>query len=235
MNQVSLKKSAEPAPHDGEKESLVKQLLLAAARGTGAGVLRVALALVAAALVNAAGATLALAFSANSWMGRGGPVLFALLIGIPFIIAVGVTGMMAYKQGLMGILSRLLETQAPALGSLGAKFLEKFLTKINYQPGGPVSDALLGQWRTFLKLQDDLPRPLPFLLGVLADKVPFSESITAVASSDMTLQEVAQESMEDMVQIAIEGGLRPESGPLLGALALQFALWVVLAAVLHYR
>eukprot|EP01034_Spumella_vulgaris_P044365 gene44365-55174_t len=99
---------------------------------------RVGLALVAAALVNAAGATLALAFSANSWMGRGGPVLFALLIGIPFIIAVGVTGMMAYKQGLMGILSRLLETQAPALGSLGAKFLEKFLTKINYQPGGPV-------------------------------------------------------------------------------------------------
>lgn len=235
MNQHSLKKSAEPARHDGKKESMVKQLLLAAARGAGAGVLRVALALLAAVLVNAAGVTLALAFSADAWMGHGGSVLFALLIGVPFIVAVGVTGMMAYKQGLMGILSRLLETQAPALAGLGASLLEKFLKTMDYQPGGPLSGALLDQWRKFLKLQDDLPRPLPFLLGALADKVPFSESITEVASGDMTLQEVAQEAMEDMVQLAIEGGLRPEPGPLFGALALQFALWVMLAAVLHYR
>jgi hypothetical protein len=236
MNQHSLEGSPVRARPAGDKESMVKTLLLAAARGTGAGVLRVVLALIAAVIVNGLGAAIVLGFSDElRGGGHGTAILFALFIGAPFFIAVGITGAMAYKQGLMGVLSRILETQAPALAGLGAKLLEKFLRSVNYQPGSPVSEALLGQWRKFLQLQEDLPRPLPFVLGTLASKVPFSDTITNVATTGTSLQEVARNAMDDMVERAIQAGFRPEASTLLGALGIQFALWVVLAAVLHYN
>lgn len=236
MTQLMWKGSTVPGGPAGDQESMVKQLLLAAARGAGAGVLRVVLALLAAVVVNSAGAALVLAFGTGLEAGgRSGSVVVALTIVLPFILALGVTGMMAYKQGLMGILSRVLETQAPALAGLGSRLLEKFLRKIDYRPGGQLTDSMLDQWRKFLSLQEALPKPLPFLLGSLAGKVPFSDSITRVGITGMTLQDVAQKAMDDLVRRGMQGGFRPEAGPLAGALALQFALWVVLAAVLHYR
>jgi hypothetical protein len=235
MNQPTLKDTPVPAQAAGGREALVKQLLLAAARGIGAGALRVALALVAAVLANAAGAAIAVAASDELSDGsRGAGILISVFILVPFMLAVGAIGTMAYRQALMGILARLLDTQAPALAALAATLLEKFLRKVNYQPGGPVAQALLGQWRRFLQLQQDLPRPMPMVLGSLAGKVPFSDSITAVATTGMSVQAVARAAMGRMVERAIAAGLRPDAGPLLGALALQFGLWVVLAAVLHY-
>lgn len=238
MNQHVLKGSPVRGRPTGDQESMVQALLLAAARGTGAGLVRSVLAFSAALLVNGLGLAIVLVYGngvASSIGGMGSGIVVMLAFGAPFVLAVGFVSAMAYKQGLMGILARVLETQAPALAGLGARFLEKFLQSVNYQPGGPVRDALLGQWRKFLKLQAGLPRPLPFVLSMLAGKVPFSETITRVAVDGMTLQQVAHAAMDDMVEHAIDGGFRPEAAPLLGALALQFALWVVLAAVLHYR
>ena len=238
MTQHVLKGSAVQGRPIGDQESMVKQLLLAAARGTGAGVLRSALAFIAAVAVNGLGVAILVGFGVTAIDGgkhMGAGLVLTLLIFTAFAVAVSFVGAMAYKQGLMGILSRMLETQAPALAGLGARLLEKFLRQIDYQPGGPVTGTLLNQWRKFLKLQETLPRPLPFLLGSLAAKVPLSDSITSVATTGMTLQEVAEQVMDCMVERATQGGFRPEAGPLLGALTVQFALWVVLAALLHYR
>jgi len=236
MNEKVLKDGLVQAAPAGDKESMVKQLLLATARGTGAGLARMVLSLLAAVIVNGLGVAAVLAFSEDLRSGgRGAGIMLATLVVAPFVLAVGFIGMMAYRQSLMGILSRLLETQASALGGLGADLLERFFRSVNYQAGSPVSEAFLGQWRKFLKRQEGLPRPLPFLLTTLIGKVPLSDTITRVATSGSTLREVAHDAMADMVGRAINGGFRPETAPLLGALAGQFALWLALAALLHYR
>jgi hypothetical protein len=221
MNQVLTPSTEE---HNGiDKIAIAKQLAGDITRGAGAGILRTVLALLAAVIVNALGVTLL--FRTELGGGHGSAMIYAVFVAAPFLIGVGLTGMMAYKLGLQGILARIVESQSALIAKLGAGILETFLRKVNYEPGRPTAEKFLVQWRSFLKLQSGLPKPLPWLLESLTSRIPLADTITEVATTGMTLREVSHAAMTRTISDAAAGGLRPSNQALLVALAIQFGMW----------
>ena len=215
-----------PASDDNgsvDKLALAKQLAGDVTRGAGSGIMRTILAVLAALLVNALGVWML--FRSDLGSGHGSAMINAAFVAAPFIIGVGLTGALAYKLGLQGILARVVESQSNLIAKLGASILETFLRSVKYEPGRPTAEKFLGQWRSFLKLQSGLPRPLPWLLGSLTSRIPLAETVTEVATTGMTLREVAHAAMTRTLAEAAAGGLRPSNQALLVALAIQFGMW----------
>lgn len=220
MNQVQ---SLPPEDSSIDKIALAKQLAGDIARGAGAGIVRTVLAVLAAVTVNALGVTLL--FRSELGSSHGSAMIYAAFVAAPFIIAVGLTGMMAYKLGLQGILARVVESQSGLIARLGTGILEAFLRSVKYEPGSPLSEKFLGGWRSFLDVQAGLPKPLPWLLGSMTSRIPLAETITEVATTGMTLREVAHAAMTRTITEAAAGNLRPSNQALFIALAIQFGMW----------
>ncbi|WP_028102375.1 hypothetical protein [Pseudoduganella violaceinigra] len=214
-----------------DKIALGKQLAGDVARGAGAGILRTVLAVLAAIVVNALG--VALLFRSELGGGHGSAMIYAAFVAAPFIIGTGLTGMLAYKLGLQGILARVVESQSGLIAKLGTGILETFLRSVKYEPGSPLAEKFLGQWRSFLDLQSGLPKPLPSLLASLTSRIPLAETITEVATTGMTLREVAHAAMTRTISEAANGSLRPSSQSLLIALAIQFGMWFPLGLLVR--
>ncbi|MGW8390488.1 hypothetical protein [Pseudoduganella sp. HUAS MS19] len=230
MNQALTPSNEENSSID--KIALAKQLASDVTRGAGAGIVRTVLAVLAAIVVNALGVTFL--FHSDLGGGHGSAMIYAAFVAAPFIIGVGLTGMMAYKLGLQGILARVVESQSGLITKLGAGILETFLRSVKYEPGSPMAEKFLGSWRTFLNVQSGLPKPLPWLLGTLTSRIPLAETITEVATTGMTLREVAHEAMTRTISEAADGGLRPENQALYIALAVQFGMWFPIGMLVRY-
>jgi hypothetical protein len=230
MNQVLTPSNEEDSSID--KIALAKQLAGDVTRGAGAGILRTVLAVLAAVIVNALGVTLL--FRSELGSSHGSAMIYAAFVAAPFMIAVGMTGMMAYKLGLQGILARVVESQSGLIARLGAGILESFLRSVNYEPGRPLSEKFLSGWRSFLNLQSGLPKPLPWLLASLTSRIPLAETITEVATTGMTLREVAHAAMTRTISEGAAGGLRPSNQALFIALAIQFGMWFPIGLLVRY-
>lgn len=229
MNQVQ---SLPPEDSSIDKIALAKQLAGDIARGAGAGIVRTVLAVLAAATVNALGVTLL--FRSELGGSHGSAMIYAAFVAAPFIIAVGLTGMMAYKLGLQGILARVVESQSGLIARLGTGILEAFLRSVKYEPGSPLSEKFLGGWRSFLDVQAGLPKPLPWLLGNMTSRIPLAETITEVATTGMTLREVAHAAMTRTITDAAAGNLRPSNQALFIALAIQFGMWFPIGLLVRH-
>lgn len=229
MNQVQ---SLPPEDSSIDKIALAKQLAGDIARGAGAGIVRTVLAVLAAVTVNALGVTLL--FRSELGSSHGSAMIYAAFVAAPFIIAVGLTGMMAYKLGLQGILARVVESQSGLIARLGTGILEAFLRSVKYEPGSPLSEKFLGGWRSFLDVQAGLPKPLPWLLGNMTSRIPLAETITEVATTGMTLREVAHAAMTRTITDAAAGNLRPSNQALFIALAIQFGMWFPIGLLVRH-
>lgn len=229
MNQVQ---SLPPEDSSIDKIALAKQLAGDIARGAGAGIARTVLAALAAVIVNALGVTLL--FRSELGGSHGSAMIYAAFVAAPFIIAVGLTGMMAYKLGLQGILARVVESQSGLIAKLGTGILEAFLRSVKYEPGSPLSEKFLGGWRSFLDVQAGLPKPLPWLLGNMTSRIPLAETITEVATTGMTLREVAHAAMTRTITDAAAGNLRPSNQALFIALAIQFGMWFPIGLLVRH-
>jgi len=229
MNQVQ---SLPPEDSSIDKIALAKQLAGDIARGAGAGIVRTVLAVLAAVTVNALGVTLL--FRSELGSSHGSAMIYAAFVAAPFIIAVGLTGMMAYKLGLQGILARVVESQSGLIARLGTGILEAFLRSVKYEPGSPLSEKFLGGWHSFLDVQAGLPKPLPWLLGNMTSRIPLAETITEVATTGMTLREVAHAAMTRTITDAAAGNLRPSNQALFIALAIQFGMWFPIGLLVRH-
>lgn len=206
-----------------DKLALAKQLAATMARGTGAGILRAAMALFAALGVNALGIAVFIDTDLANKPGAG--LSFLALIAIPFIVAVGLTGFLTYKLGLQGVLARVVESQSDLITRAGSSILEAFLRTVNYQPGGKLTEKFIEQWRHYLQLQAKLPKPLPWLLEAVTSRLPLADTISEVAKPGMSLRDVAHAAMTRTLQEAIADGLQPSYQAVLIALAAQFGMW----------
>lgn len=206
-----------------DKIALAKQLASGVARGTGAGLLWAALALLAALAVNTLGVFIFVDVKLSEKTGAALPMLG--LIALPFIIAVGLTILLAYKLGLQGVLARVVEGQSGLIARAGSSILEGFLRAIHYQPGSGRTEKFVEQWRNFLNLQSDLPKPLPWILGRVTAMIPLSDILTEVSTPGMTLRDVAHAAMTRTLQEAASGGLRPSYQAVFIALAAQLGMW----------
>lgn len=229
MTQVQ---SLTPEDSSIDKIALAKQLAGDITRGAGAGIMRTVLAVLAALIVNALGVTLL--FRSELGGNHGSAMIYAAFVAAPFMIAVGLTGMTAYKLGLQGILARVVESQAGLIAKLGSGILETFLRSVKYEPGSPMSEKLTGGWRTFLNVQSGLPKPLPWLLGSLTARIPLADTITEVATTGMTLREVAHAAMTRTISDAAAGNLRPSNQTLYIALAIQFGMWFPIGLLVRH-
>lgn len=229
MTQVQ---SLTPEDSSIDKIALAKQLAGDITRGAGAGIMRTVLAVLAAVIVNALGVTFL--FRSELAGGHGSAMIYAAFVAAPFLVAVGVTGMTAYKLGLQGILARVVESQAGLIAKLGSGILETFLRSVKYEPGSPISEKLTGGWRTFLNVQSGLPKPLPWLLGSLTARIPLADTITEVATTGMTLREVAHAAMTRTISDAAAGNLRPSNQTLYIALAIQFGMWFPIGLLVRH-
>lgn len=206
-----------------DKLALAKQLAATVARGTGAGLVHAALALLAALIVNALGVAVFIDTGLADKPGAG--LSFLALIAIPFIAAGTLTGFLTYKLGLRGVLARVVESQSDLISRAGSSILEAFLRAVNYQPGGQLTEKFIEQWRNYLQLQAKLPKPLPWLLEAVTSRLPLADTITEVAQPGMSLRDVAQAAMTRTLQEAIADGLQPSYQAVLIALAAQFGMW----------
>ncbi|WP_374583506.1 hypothetical protein [Pseudoduganella sp.] len=221
MNQVQQPTIESSAGTD--KLALAKQLAASVARGTGAGLLRAALAVLAALAVNALGVAVFVDTSLGQRQGAAMPML--ALVALPFVIAVALTAILSYKLGLQGVLARVVESQSELIARAGSGILEGFLRAVNYQPGGNLTARFIEQWQNYLQLQARLPKPLPWLMGAVTSRIPLAETITDVARPGMSLREIAHAAMTRTLQEAAADGLYPSYQAVLIALAAQFGMW----------
>lgn len=220
---MNLTQQAAPEDSSIDKLALARQLATAVGRGTGAGLLRAALAVLAALAVNALGVAIFIESGLGQRQGAALPLL--ALVAIPFVVAVALTALMTYKLGLQGVLARVVESQSDLIARAGSGILEAFLRAVNYQPGGKLAETFTAQWHNYLQLQAKLPKPLPWLLGAVTSRIPLADTIAEVAQPGMNLREIAHAAMTRTLQEAIADGLHPSYQAVLIALAAQLGMW----------
>jgi hypothetical protein len=214
---------------------VASQVAAASARGAVAGLIRVTLAMLVALVVNGLCALATIGVNPQIMGGGHGSLIgLGLFLLPPLVLGTVVVGALAFKQALQGAAARVVELQAGNLAVVGGRMLELFLQKTRYQPGR--HDVALGrQWQDFLRTQAQIPQVLLSLLGKLAKRAPVARILAEAAAPGMSPSQLAQAAIGRMIEVGVQGGLRPSIKLLAVALIAEIAAWIAYCVFLAFK